>query len=355
MFDHPLLTIFVFLAVLFLYIHITAQWKTSEDLEIYEMDYLNNANLQEICAVKQPVLFELPHCVELYDRIQLSKMSKYDTYDLGVKDTRDYYRATDESSFPTAKGSSEPDFTSVESVSLPFHSAVRLMETDTNARYISESNAAFLEETGLANTVGGLDYYLKPTGNMYSQMDLWLGSKGATTPMRYHTNTNCFVVATGGKIRVKMTPWKSRKLLYPIKDYDQYEFRSPVNVWTPAEIHKHEIDKLRCLDFDVHAGYVLSIPPYWWYSIQYSTDPATCVCAVSYNTIINSLAHINDWAMYYLQQSNITTKVSKPPKSESREDDDNIVPNTASATPPPPNEPKEIITNAGVYHVAPSE
>jgi hypothetical protein len=79
------------------------------------------------------------------------------------------------------------------------------------------------------------------------------------------------------------------------------------------------------------------------------------VCAVSYNTIINSLAHINDWAMYYLQQSNITTKVSKPPKSESREDDDNIVPNTASATPPPPNEPKEIITNAGVYHVAPSE
>ena len=354
MFDHPLLTMFVFLAVLFLYIHITAQWKTSEDLEIYEMDYLNNANLQEICAVKQPVLFELHHCVELYDRIQLSKMTKYDTYDLGVKDTRDYYRTT-------AKGSSEPDFTSVESVSLPFHSAVRLMETDTNARYISESNAGFLEETGLANTIGCLDPYLKPNGNMYSQMDLWLGSKGATTPMRYHTNTNCFVVATGGKIRVKMTPWKSRKLLYPIKDYDQYEFRSPVNVWNPAEIHKAEIDKLRCLDFDVNAGYVLSIPPYWWYSIQYSSDPATCVCAISYNTIINSLAHINDWAMYYLQQSNITTKVSKPPKSESRlEDETPPIPETLPTSVPIPTvdssipETKEIITNAGIYHVSSS-
>jgi hypothetical protein len=336
MFDHPLLTLFVFLAVLFLYIHITAQWKTSEDLEIYEMDYLNNANLQEICAVKQPILFELPHCGELYERIQLSKMTKYETYDLGVKDTRDYYQTNAETD-------------SVEPVSLPFHSATRLMETDTNARYISESNAAFLEETGLANTIGCLDTYLKPTGNLYTQKDLWLGSKGATTPMRYHTNTHLFVVATGGKIRVKMTPWKSRKLLYPIKDYDQYEFRSPVNVWNPAEIHKHEIDKLRCLDFEVNAGYVLSIPAYWWYSIQYSSDPATCVCAVSYNTIINSLAHINDWAMYYLQQSNITTKVSKPAKSESVFED-----NHNPAPLPPTPETKEIITNAGIYHVASS-
>ena len=41
----------LFLLVLFFYIHVTAQFKKSEDLEIYEMDYSDNAHLQEVCDV----------------------------------------------------------------------------------------------------------------------------------------------------------------------------------------------------------------------------------------------------------------------------------------------------------------
>jgi len=365
MLDHPLLTLFIFLLVLFLYLHITAQWKKSEDLEIYEMDYLSNAHLQEICAVKQPVLFEFTHLPELYDRLQLANMAKYETYDVGVKDTRDYYKSK------TGEDADSSD--SVDAVALPLHSAIRLMESDTNSRYISENNGVFLEETGLGNIVAGMDPYLKPTGNLYSKLDLLLGSKGAATPLQYHTTTNYFIVVTGGKIRVKMTPWKSRKMLYPIKDYDQYEFRSTVNVWTPAQHHKHEMDKLRFLDFEVPAGYILAVPPYWWYSIKYSSDPANCVCAITYDTGINALAHIHEWAMYYLQHSNITKKVSKP--RESRESREYVALDSDPATniPPPPippsdpslpNQPistpevakppetKEIITNAGIYHVS---
>jgi hypothetical protein len=51
------ITILIFLTIIFLYIHIMAQFKKSEDLEIYEMDYSTNQNLQETCSVKQPVLF----------------------------------------------------------------------------------------------------------------------------------------------------------------------------------------------------------------------------------------------------------------------------------------------------------
>jgi hypothetical protein len=53
-----LFNIIIFLLVLFLYIHITHQLKTSEDLEIYELDYTTNQHLQEVCDIKQPVLFE---------------------------------------------------------------------------------------------------------------------------------------------------------------------------------------------------------------------------------------------------------------------------------------------------------
>ena len=33
------------------------QYKKSEDMEIYEMDYISNTQLAEVCCIKQPVLF----------------------------------------------------------------------------------------------------------------------------------------------------------------------------------------------------------------------------------------------------------------------------------------------------------
>ena len=53
-----LINIILFITVLVIYIHIINQFKTSEDLEVYEMDYTNNIHLQEVCDIKQPVLFE---------------------------------------------------------------------------------------------------------------------------------------------------------------------------------------------------------------------------------------------------------------------------------------------------------
>jgi hypothetical protein len=187
--------------------------------------------------------------------------------------------------------------------------------------------------------------------------------------MRYHTFTNHFIVVTGGKIRVKMTPWKSSRFLEPVKDYDAYEFRSPINVWNPADEHKSEMDKLRFLDFEVHSGYVLSVPPYWWYSIRFSTDPGTCVCTATYDTIVNALAQSYDWSLFYLQQSNITRKVSRTyngnadevvsspieiPSTETNPSNDSSPPvDSATAVEDLPKEPekRDIVTNAGIYHI----
>lgn len=42
-----LITFLIFILILFLYIHINDQYKKSEDLEIYEMDYTSNMELQK--------------------------------------------------------------------------------------------------------------------------------------------------------------------------------------------------------------------------------------------------------------------------------------------------------------------
>jgi hypothetical protein len=58
-------------------------------------------------------------------------------------------------------------------------------------------------------------------------------------------------------------------------------------------------EKVRCLAFDVHAGHVLYIPPYWWYSIQYGET--TTVAAWTYATVLNMVAHGDAWVRNYLE------------------------------------------------------
>jgi hypothetical protein len=82
----------IFLIVLFLYVYIMNQFKKSEDLDIYEMDYSSNRNLQEICEIRQPVLFNF-FAVDpnfFYDLSQQS-IVKYGSYDVKIKDAHDYF------------------------------------------------------------------------------------------------------------------------------------------------------------------------------------------------------------------------------------------------------------------------
>jgi hypothetical protein len=49
---------FVFCLVLFIYLHVQFHLKTSNDLEIYEVDQASKDKLEEICDIRQPVLFD---------------------------------------------------------------------------------------------------------------------------------------------------------------------------------------------------------------------------------------------------------------------------------------------------------
>lgn len=294
-------TLFIFIIVLFLYVHIIAQYKKSEDLEIYEMDYVSNANLQEVCNIKQPVLFEFKNVnSDIFADLDLQTLQNHENDELKVKDTND----------------------ASNYVMLKYGSFKGLMDTDTKSHFITEGNHEFIEDAGLYSEFAELNSYLKPAFTFDTKYDIMMGSKEASTPLRYHTNERHFIIIVSGKIHVKMTPWKSRKYLHPIIDYDNYEFRSPINAWdnTKNANYMKEIDKLKFLEFDVHAGYILYIPPYWWYSIQYSTEPDTLVLGATYNSIINIIANSPDIVRYYIQQQNTVTKVTRTLVSHSEEE-----------------------------------
>jgi hypothetical protein len=314
----------IFLIILFLYIHIIHQLKTSQDMEIYEMDYNTNAQLQEVCNVKQPVLFEFQSVYpELFENLTKEEIfSKYGSCDIKIKDNRDY------------NGTETVDY-----VVLSLQSSQNLVDSDAGSHYFSENNEELIDETGLISVYKDLDAYLKPSFTLQTKYDIMFGSPNTETPLRYHLNYRQFFIVKSGKIHIKMTPMKSKKYLKPIKDYDNYEFRSPINVWNPQPEYLHEMDKLKFLEFDVYAGHVLYIPAYWWYSIKYSNEKDTMIYVSTYNSIMNCIAHSPQWALYYLQQQNIYKKIAKKKVLENKMQEEK---EEETSNEEPSNTPKKI-------------
>jgi hypothetical protein len=317
-----IVNIILFVIVLILYLHIVQQLKTSEDLEIYEMDYTTNANLQEVCDVKQPVLFEYNSVSpDLYSEITTEKLDTCGIYEVKVKDIKDYYLESD---------SSSPDY-----VVLPMQSANKLLKSDTHSSYFTENNHDFVEDANLYQFFHANDEFIKPSTTVITKYDIMMGSSGAYTPLRFHKDCRRFISTLSGKITIKMTPYKSSKYLSPVNDYENYEFRSQVNVWAPQKKYKTDVSKLKFLEFDVMPGFMLYIPPYWWYSIKFSDGQETIVAGFTYNTMMNCITNIPNWALYYLQQHNTKTRIAKTIAIEPTTittDVDATVPPTADAT-----------------------
>jgi hypothetical protein len=313
---HFFYNVLIFLIVLFVYIHLTQQLKTGEDLEIYEMDYSSNTQLQEVCDVKQPVLFDYNHInPEFIENIQIDELLQTGSHDVHIKTIQEYWESGD----------------SIDFVGMPMQSAHNLIMSDTQSKFFSEENGDYIEDAGYQNSFATNDEFLKPTATLSTNYDLLFGSTNVTTPLRYHNDYRHFMCVHSGKISIKMTPYKNHKFLHVIKDYDNYEFRSAINVWNIQPQFKKDIEKVKFIDFDIHPGFVLYIPPFWFYSIKF-VDDKTIASSITYKTIMNYVATIPELARYYIQQTNIQKKVARTLELEPEETSPIVVEESISDT-----------------------
>jgi hypothetical protein len=100
-----------------------------------------------------------------------------------------------------------------------------------------------------------------------------------------------------------MAPPKYSKFMHEVKDYDNYEFRSEINPWAASEEHKSDLDKIKCLEIDLTVGQLVYIPPYWWYSIEYSDN--SVVACYKYHTYMSLLSISHHKLLALLQSQNI--------------------------------------------------
>ena len=283
---------FIFCLVLFIYLHINFHLKTSADLEMYEVDQPSKERLEEICDLRQPVLFdfESQKIAETSNKTYI--MNNYNAFEIKIRNASEN-SVNDELFIP-----------------LPLHSAVKLFDEDKTSSYFSENNTDFLEESGVIKSFKYNDEYLRPYMVSNCNYDILMASKLTHTPFRYEINYRNYFLLTQGSAQVKMAPPHSTKYLSPIYDYENFEFRSPVNPWTPQTKYSADFDKIKCLEFTLVPGKTLFIPAYWWYSIKFN-DSNTSISCFHYRTYMNNFAIIQYIALHALQIQNVKRNVAK--------------------------------------------
>ena len=276
---------------MFLYLHIQFHLKTSNDLEIYDMDEPSKDKLEEVCDLRQPLLFNFDNSNIINESRLQNMVNNFHAFDLKIRDVKD---TTDSELY----------------VNLPLHSCIKLFSEDTQSHYFSENNKDFLEETGLLKQYSNHDDFLRPYMVSNCNYDIMLGSRNTVTPLRYNVNYRNYFMVTQGSIKIKLATPQSIKYLSPQYDYENFEFKSPINVWNPQPKYTNDVNKVKFLEFTLLPGKTFYLPAYWWYSIAF-LDTNTSVSVFNYRTYLNNLAISPYFALHALQLQNVKRTVVK--------------------------------------------
>ena len=277
----------IFCTVLFLYLHIFFHLKMSDDLEVYEISSISKERLEEICDLRQPVIFD--YDIQKLNSLTIANiLQNYNSFDIKIRNISNTYIESEQELF----------------LPLTLHNGLKVLDEDKNSKYISENNGDFLEETSLTKIIQSNDEFLRPHMMMSYYYDYILGSKDSITPLRYEKNYRNYFIVLSGSVKVKLTPPKSSKYLYPQYDYENFEFRSLINPWSIQDKYKIDFDKIKCMEVEFTAGKILFIPAYWWYSLKFE-DSKTAIISLKYRTYMNTIAISPSIFISFLQKQNI--------------------------------------------------
>lgn len=310
-----IVSIFIFCLVLFIYLHIYFHIKTSNDLEIYEIEDVSKEKFEELCDIRQPILFTFDNEKILeytsYDYIY----SQYGSFDIQIRESAYKKKSNNEKKDNDIKESDKKNSDINKNtdtdvyVPLSLNLTNKLFIEDDTETYYTANNSDFIKETGVIKSFQYNDEFLRPYMLCNTQYDIMSGSDNTVTPFKYELNYRNFFLVTQGSIEIKMAPPKSHKYLHPVKDYELFEFKSPINPWNVSPEYKADFDKIKCLEFTVTKGKALYIPAYWWYSIKFNND-ASITC-FRYRTYMNNIAILPYIGMHALQIQNVKRNVVK--------------------------------------------
>lgn len=280
-----IINILILCIVLFLYIHIYNHIKTSNYLEIYEIEYPSKEKFEDLTNLKQPLLIN--NCSLVNDIDDYYLINNYPTFDLNLynKDNDLFLKIkTDE--------------------------FINLVNNDNSNNYLTYNNKDFLEETTIEKILSTNDEFFRPYNICSKNYDIIMGSKNNNTKLKYSINSRNLLYISKGKIEVTLCPPKDYKNLHIQKNYETLEYVSKIDIYNVDPNYKNDFNKVKFLRVIIDVNQVLVIPPYWFYNIKF-LEENTIVFYNSYRTFTSSIAILPDLFIQLLQQNNLKLNIAK--------------------------------------------
>lgn len=262
----------IFLIILFIYLHLLNEFKTSNKLSIYEIDYISNGHLQEICELKQPFIFNSNEEIKTLCNEVINDLENNE-YSLKL------FNAVDESDDEYVMLESKP--------------AMKMLQS--SGSYYSQYNWNIVESKELINSI---NKHWRPHFTLNTYVDIRTGCKNVTTKPLHHKHNRMFLCVMKGSLHVKMTPSEYEKYLQISPNYENMEYNSPLDFWAKSNMDEN----VKFVEFTIPSGSVLFVPPYWTISTKYDTN--TVVYEINYMSILNSIIHIPDYTLHFIQKNN---------------------------------------------------
>ena len=275
----------IFCIVLFIYIHVYNHIKTSNYLEVYEIENLSKDKFEDIINFKQPLLLNNSSLIDNIDANYL--ISNYPTFDLNLYNKQNGL-------FLKTK---MEDFDAI-------------INNDTSNNYITYNNKEFLEETTIEKLLSSSDTFFRPYNVCNKNYDIIMGKKNNNTQLKYSINSRNILYLSSGKIEVTMCPPKYYKNLHVQKNYELLDFYSAIDINNIQSNYKNDYHKVKFLRVLLNTTQVLIIPPYWFYSIKF-LEENTIVFFNSYRTYTSSIAIVPDLFIQLLQENNLKLNIIK--------------------------------------------
>ena len=284
-----LLSVLIFFVILMLYLHIYYHLKVSSELEIYELDNLDKSKIEETCNLRQPVIFNTPN--EKWGNVFSYKsiMNDFNIFDVKVR--------------KWDQNNNDCDYIPLKM------SLVNKLFSKKNTEYYSEKNVEFLEESGLIKHIINNDDLFKPYLKMSHNYDLIFGNPDSCTPLKYNVYNRNYFCVCDGSIKIKLIPPTFSKYLNIETDYENFEFRSPMNTWNIQKEYSENYGKSKVMELTLRKNDVIYIPSYWCYSIRFGDN--AMVLNLGYSTAMSFVSTLHHHCLYFLQQQNIKHKTAK--------------------------------------------
>ena len=275
-------TILNFCIVLFIYIHVLFHLKKNDANEVYEITHLQTKdNFEEVCDIRQPVVFDFNHhrnLLDIFTQENILKSAK--SHNVNIRDTSTTeYTPNTQTTIKNAMALSKKD--------------------DAKTKYICEKNQAFFKDSHLYTQIKLNDAFLKPSMTLNQSYDIQFASDTSKSPLRYEVDYRTFFLVTEGSVNIKLASPKNTRYLFAESDYINFEFKSPVNPWSVQPEYNTEADSVQWIDVKLTKGQLIFIPAFWWYSIEFGKN--ALLAKFSYRTYMNAVSISPQLATSFIQ------------------------------------------------------